>query len=168
MVDKRNPLGATGETVRNNVRRLRGREGSNFGYAELSRRLKATGRGIPELGLRRIEEGDRRVDVDDLMALAAALEVSPITLLMPPTADADESVDSVVGMLTARRLWRWLTAEMPLTGDTPSDVFGFIWRSVPKWLLGNEIQLVEAGLPPNRTYSVRKREQSLEGEDGND
>jgi hypothetical protein len=35
---------------------------------------KAPGRAIPELGLRRIEDGNRRMDVDDLMALAEALK----------------------------------------------------------------------------------------------
>ena len=71
-----------------------------------------------------------------------------------------------VGTVTARQLWRWLAAESPLTGDTPSDVFGFIWRSVPIWLLGTEYDLIESGLAPNRTYSVRRREQLRElGED---
>ena len=46
------------------------RERTNLGYAQLSRKLKEAGRAIPELGLRRIEDGDRRVDVDDLAALA--------------------------------------------------------------------------------------------------
>lgn len=84
MAERRNPLGPTGETVRANVIALRERK--NLTYAQLSRKLKAAGRAIPELGLRRIEDGNRRVDVDDLMALAEALEVWPIALLMPATA----------------------------------------------------------------------------------
>ena len=160
MAEKRNPLGPTGETLRANVIALRERK--NLTYAQLSRKLKAAGRPIPELGLRRIEDGDRRVDVDDLVALAAALEVSPITLLMPSTADADEIAATAVGAVTALRLWQWLAAEMPLAGDTPSDVFGFILRSVPNWLLGTEYELIESGASPNRTYSVRRREQLRE------
>ncbi len=169
MAEKRNPLAATGDTVRANVRRLR--EARSFGYAELARRLKATGRGIPELGLRRIEEGERRVDVDDLMALAAALEVSPSALLMPSTADGDEAVATAVGEVAARRLWNWLTGEMPLAGDTPSAVFGFISRSVPDWLLGTDYHLVETGLPPDKSYSVRRLDKVLDREmdtDGDD
>ncbi len=160
MADKRNPLAATGETVRANVRRLR--EASNLGYAELARRLKATGRGIPELGLRRIEEGERRVDADDLMALAVALDVSPITLLMPPTADADETTATAVGPVTALRLWQWLAAEMPLAGDTRRDVADFIVRSGPDWQLSIEYDLIESGAAPNWTYSVRRRRQLRE------
>lgn len=170
MADKRNPLAATGKTVSANVRRLR--EANNLGYAELARRLKATGRSIPELGLRRIEEAERRVDADDLMALAVALDVSPLTLLMPPTNSADDAIITATGTVTAGRLWRWLAAEAPLTGGTPSEVFGFIWRSVPNWLLGTEYNLVESGLSPNRTYSVRRPERQLrelgQNADGND
>lgn len=165
MDERRNPLGATGETVRANVKRLR--EQHHFGYAELSRRVKATGRTIPELGLRRIEEGRRRVDADDLMALAAALDVSPATLLMPLTDTADETIDTAVGPMTARQCWQWLSGSGPLS-ETPQDVFGFFWRAVPNWLLGNEIQLVESGLPPHRTHSVRRREQTTEVNRGDD
>ncbi|MCB0935578.1 MAG: helix-turn-helix transcriptional regulator [Mycobacterium sp.] len=165
MAEKRNPLAATGETVRVNIRRLR--EASNLGYAELARRVKSAGRGIPELGLRRIEEGERRVDVDDLMALAAALEVSPIALLMPSTTHGDETTATAVGEVTAHRFWNWLTGEMPLTGDAPSAVFGFISRSVPDWLLGTDYKLVEAGLSPRKEYSVRRPDKVLNRETSN-
>lgn len=62
-----------------NIKRIR--EGQKITYVELSERLAALGRHIPVLGLRRIERGERRVDVDDLMALAAAFGVEPIRLL---------------------------------------------------------------------------------------
>lgn len=150
---RRNPLGATGEAVRTNVRRLR--EAQNLGYAQLSRRLKTSGRAIPELGLRRIEDGERRVDADDLLALAAALNVSPTTLLMPKVVDADSPVETT-GLpegTTAERLWRWMTAATPLTGGTPSEFYGFISRSMPSWL-GTELEVIECGTRPNRTYRV--------------
>jgi hypothetical protein len=73
--------------------------------------------------------------------------------------------------MTALRLWQWLAAEMPLAGDTASDVFGFISGSVPGWLLGTEVDLIESGVLPNRTYWVRRREQLRElgtDSDGND
>jgi hypothetical protein len=52
-------------------------------FVELSERLSAAGRPIPVLGLRRIERGERRVDVDDLVALAVVFGVSPERLLRP-------------------------------------------------------------------------------------
>jgi transcriptional regulator with XRE-family HTH domain len=149
----------TAETVRANIKRLRKTQGLTL--RDLSDRLEQLVRPMGHNTISEIERGARRVDVDDLMAFAAALGVSPITLLMPPTDDADETTDTTVGEVTGRRLWRWLTAETPLSGDTASEVFAFIARSVPDWALGTDYQLVESGLSPNRTYSVRRREQQL-------
>jgi transcriptional regulator with XRE-family HTH domain len=157
---KKNPLGATGTTVADNIRRLR--TGQNLPYTELAARLDRLGRPIPLLGLRKLETYERRIDADDLVALAAALQVSPATLLTPPTAGPDATVDTAVGPVRAGRWWDWLTADRPLTGETVKDVFDFIWRSVPSWLIGNRIHLDETGLAPNKTYSVRKNEQFIE------
>ncbi|MDO3647671.1 helix-turn-helix domain-containing protein [Nocardia mangyaensis] len=90
MAEKKNPLGPTGETVRANIAHYRA--GLNLGYAELSRQLEALGRPIPVLGLSRIEKGERRVDADDLMALAVALNVSVLALLVPPSSRPDDEV----------------------------------------------------------------------------
>lgn len=76
------PLGPAGEALRENLKRIRSEE-RRYTFAELSKRLKDIGRPIPVLGLRRIEMGQRRVDVDDLMALALALDVPPVLLLLP-------------------------------------------------------------------------------------
>lgn len=123
------PLGPAGETVRANVKRLR--EHQNLGYSQLSRKLDEVGRSVPDLGLRRIETGERRVDADDLVALAAALGVSPIDLLLPGTPDPDNPAEFVAwgdnpeemvaapgedGRIPAGRLWQWLRADMPLPG----------------------------------------------------
>ena len=66
--------------------------------------------GNHRIGLRRIEDGDRR-DVDDLMALVGALDVSPITLLMPETAKENDLVE-MTGRLpqSAENVWDWLRA----------------------------------------------------------
>ncbi|MFC9874340.1 helix-turn-helix domain-containing protein [Nocardia salmonicida] len=92
MAEKKNPLGPTGETVRANI--ARHRAGLNLGYAELSRQLEALGRPIPVLGLSRIEKGERRVDADDLMALAVVLDVPPADLLLPYDVDKAEKVEA--------------------------------------------------------------------------
>ena len=68
MTLKKIDFGPTGVTVAENIRRLR--EDRNLGHTDLSRLLADHGRDIAPLGLRRIEEKTRRVDVDDLMALA--------------------------------------------------------------------------------------------------
>jgi transcriptional regulator with XRE-family HTH domain len=107
MAGKKSDLGPTGVNVTHAVRRLR--EARHLTYAELSRQLADMGREIPPLGLRRIESGERRVDADDLVALAAALNVSPITLLMPETAKRDEVVEVTARKPdTAGAVWDWL------------------------------------------------------------
>jgi hypothetical protein len=73
--------GPVGLNVARNVRRLR--EAAGYGYAELSRLLTDMGRPIPPLGIRHLEEGSRRVDVDELVMLATALQVAPMELLLP-------------------------------------------------------------------------------------
>jgi transcriptional regulator with XRE-family HTH domain len=53
----------------------------------LSERLAAHGRPMAVTAISRTEYRQRRVDVDDLIALAAALGVSPTALLLPARAD---------------------------------------------------------------------------------
>jgi len=73
-------LGPTTRRVATDVKRLRELHGLSF--AELERRLAEAGRPIPSLGLRNIEAGKRRIDVDELVALAEVLECGPVTLLI--------------------------------------------------------------------------------------
>lgn len=88
---KKNPLGPIGENVRLNVARYRAERG--LSYTRLSDRLANAGRPIPTLGLARLEKGERRVDADDLVALAEALEVTVEHLLAPQaTGDAGRVV----------------------------------------------------------------------------
>ena len=94
MAGKEIDLGPTGKQVKANVARVRRARGLSF--AELSRRLGEVGRPIPPLGLRRIEEGLRRVDVDDIFALATVLWVTPSILMLPATR-GDRSEERRVG-----------------------------------------------------------------------
>jgi len=130
MAGKKLELGVTGRAVAANVERLRGKEN----YTDLSRRLDKLGRDIPPLALRRIEDGTRRVDADDLVALAVALGVSPASLLMPnlETVSPDDLV-SITGWqvpINAAVVWRWLTAWEPLESETLAS---FIARALPSW-----------------------------------
>ncbi|WP_100524465.1 helix-turn-helix domain-containing protein [Mycobacteroides abscessus] len=141
-------LGATGETVRRNIRWIRDARG--ISGAELSQAVDRLGRPIPLLGIQRIEAGTRRVDVDDLMAIAVALGVSPASLLMPlrndaPGSDRDSAVPrpgdevqikdlvSITGWhkdITASWVWDWVTAAKPLVSGT---MLAFIRHGLPSW-----------------------------------
>jgi transcriptional regulator with XRE-family HTH domain len=50
---------------------------------DVSERLGQLGRLIHPSGITKIENGSRKVDVDDLAALASVFEVSPADLLQP-------------------------------------------------------------------------------------
>lgn len=106
MPEKRIDLDATGKVVAENVLRLR--TAQNLGHTELARRLEAVGRALPVLGLRRIEAGERRVDVDDLMALATVFNVSPVELLAPPLETGLTEV-TAKGSMHVEELRNWLS-----------------------------------------------------------
>ena len=79
------PLGATGETVRANIDMLRKAKG--FSTKTLSRELDAAGRPIEQSGVWRIVNGERQVDVDDLVAFSKVFGVRPEQLLVPWTCE---------------------------------------------------------------------------------
>lgn len=66
----------------------------------------------------KIECGDRRVDVDDLAALAAALNVSPARLLVPDVG-IDDDVHVVPGRaVPAWSAWQWATGQHSLAQES--------------------------------------------------
>lgn len=69
----RNHVGDLGRTMARNVRRLRTARG--LSTREMAALLAEQGRPIPATGVTRIEQFQRSVDVDDLAAIAAVLEV---------------------------------------------------------------------------------------------
>lgn len=78
----RGPLGPAGHNLQRNIRRLR--EQRLWSYREVEERLAQAGRVIPVLELSAIDAGQRRVDVDDLVALAAVFDLGVEELLHPP------------------------------------------------------------------------------------
>lgn len=122
--------GPTASTVSANVKRLRDRR--NLTLRGLARKLSDVGRPLNHSSVDQIEKGTRRVDVDDLMALAAALEVSPITLLMPAETEPSTIVDAtgVGDNVSAELLWDWLNASKPLRGV----VMAFWADALPSWM----------------------------------
>lgn len=119
MAGKKSELGPTGATAAHNVKRLRNRQGLT--YVDLAARLESVGRPIPTLGLRRIEAGERRIDVDDLVALAYCLGANANALLFPPT---NENVIEIsgAGMQPAWEVWNWANGKSPINFDATADV----------------------------------------------
>jgi transcriptional regulator with XRE-family HTH domain len=138
------PLGPTGETVRANIIRLRAYQ--RLGYTELSERLKDIDKPITPMGLRRIENGGRRVDTDDLFALAVALGVSPTTLLVPDAYVGDEEV-AVTGVTegsNAEQLWKWMRIEESIDPDPEAELLDFWMAALPMWKKRQTIKRIKA------------------------
>jgi transcriptional regulator with XRE-family HTH domain len=101
--------------VRNNVRRLR-TNAAPIGDAVLEQTLRALAEKLASsshpLALNTISEiqnGARRVDVDDLVALAAALHVSPISLLLPDVYEVGDMVELPgIGSVEVEKAWAWM------------------------------------------------------------
>ncbi|MEE2058261.1 helix-turn-helix domain-containing protein [Rhodococcus artemisiae] len=133
-------LGPTGVHVARNVQRLR--ETRNLSFADLSRELAKIGRHIPTLGLRKIESLRRRVDTDDLVALAIVFDVSPATLLMPHAYDMEEwstgrsALTDPDAKYRFEVVWDWLVADAPLVvgAESPNgrQMHAFRLNAVPE------------------------------------
>jgi transcriptional regulator with XRE-family HTH domain len=90
MATRRVEIGPAGEVVRAQVAALR-KDHLGLTLRDLSERMTAVGWPMAHNTISEIERGARRVDVDDLCALAGALGVSPGYLLgadMPPHSEA--------------------------------------------------------------------------------
>ncbi len=132
--------GDTTETVSTNLARLRA--GYRMSLRDLSDALGAVGLTISAQSLSAIEKGSTAITVDQLTALSAVLNVSPVALLMPWTEDGYEPDVALAG--TGRvypvDVWEWLTALRPLDQPVPSEqqnvaaVLAFRNRNRPPWV----------------------------------
>jgi 8-oxo-dGTP diphosphatase len=134
------PLGPIGGYLIENLKALRGRTT----YQELSARLTELGRPIPTLGLSRIEKGNRRVDVADLVALSIALDVNPVALLLPANMGPDNEIELTEGLRVKASVARdWLNGRVPLP---QADVITWPRRPVQYHVHESEIEAVQRQL----------------------
>jgi 8-oxo-dGTP diphosphatase len=122
------PLGPVGGYLIENLTDLRNRR--QMTYKDLAGRLKELGRPIPTLGLSRIERGERRVDADDLVALALALGVNPSALLLPRDTAPDELIELTTAyQAVARDAWNWADARAALPFGGPGTRSAMDWQA---------------------------------------
>ena len=108
-------IGPIGRRLAGNILALRKARGLN--QPQLARRMQDQGRAVHATVVSKVEQLDRRVDVDDLVALAIALGVSPNRLLLPPAAD-DSAVELASELtVAASEAWPWARGVKPLNAD---------------------------------------------------
>jgi transcriptional regulator with XRE-family HTH domain len=110
-----NPAGQTNEVVAANLRKVR--QSTGVDLRELSARIKTTGRVISPSALSKIENGDRRVDVDDLTVFAYALETTPAALLTPASEEAQAPAGVPDGQFTPEEVQAWIQGTVKLTTE---------------------------------------------------
>lgn len=82
---------------------------------DLAEELNRLGHPMLPSAITKIENRQRRVDVDDLVALAVALNVSPSRLLLPPHDEPAYKVDLTPSTTVPRTdAWAWALGEEPL------------------------------------------------------
>jgi transcriptional regulator with XRE-family HTH domain len=124
--------GATAQRVAGNLRRLR--EARGFSLRGLSKELMDKfGWDLSADAINKIENGRereagapapkqiRRVDVDDLVALALALNVSPSDLLLPPSADANKIHLTPTYEVSSSTAWQWAAGQRTAMDWEPGD-----------------------------------------------
>lgn len=109
MPNDRIPAGPVARRVAANVRQLRKLRGLDLSH--VADRMKALGRPAAVGALSKLELGQRRVDVDDLVALAIALDTTPNRLLL-----TEQARDGEVGLAptitwTERAAWQWASGQ---------------------------------------------------------
>jgi len=101
------------------------RELARLSQGDVVKRLKALDVRIGQATIARLETGTRRTSVDDLLAIAAAIGVSPLHLL---AASFTHDTVKVTPKLEAgpQRMRQWLKGEMPLWGTDEERFFELV------------------------------------------
>jgi len=104
------------ELVRMTLRRQRSLRG--WTQKQLAERLAKSGYPRSQTDVSRLESGERGLSVDDLVALACALNVSPVRLLEGAFLDSPPDVAVTSGVVVPYRRFRsWLRGGKPLPAD---------------------------------------------------
>jgi transcriptional regulator with XRE-family HTH domain len=106
------------EIVPVRIRELREKHG--WSQADLTRVLNQFGAGLDRSQVARVEQGPdkRRIQIDELVLFALALDTSLVSLLFPPGDDDRVALTpdgaSMRGSATAKEARAWARGQMPL------------------------------------------------------
>lgn len=108
------------ERVASNMAALR-TAGQPMRQSDVAERLAELGRPMGASALSKMEQGDRRIDVDDLVALALALRVSPLRLLLGDETAVTVKLTPEVEV-SAADAWDWALGSRPLAESYPPEM----------------------------------------------
>ncbi|MBA8975547.1 MULTISPECIES: helix-turn-helix domain-containing protein [Streptomyces] len=153
---KHSERGPVGDQVAENLARLR-RETT----AELAAAVTKLGVPMTASTITKIETQKRRITVDELVALAAALGVSPVTLMLPPEGDQTETV-RLAERLTVpgwREAWRWMHGLTPLVARKRVPVSGLSWLATNRpYVTEEELAKIMFAAPATIAVEVLEEE----------
>ncbi|MFJ4672993.1 helix-turn-helix domain-containing protein [Kitasatospora purpeofusca] len=121
--------GTAGRLVADNLRRLR--EARGLSLRALAEQIRAVGGSLSADAINKIENGRtfpagspqpkqvRRVDTEDLVVLADALNVSPLDLLLPPRANDEPFSITGERSVASRTAWQWALGQRPAVDGEP-------------------------------------------------
>lgn len=136
-----NEVGPVGRRAAQNLERLR--DSRRLSQGDLASAVERLGRPMTRQIVSKAEAGERRIDVDDLVAFAVALDTSTNRLLLPGTADAADPVDLAPrAAASALQAWRWARGIEPLY-EIPAPDEPLLFRS------DREAQFVRENQPDN-------------------
>lgn len=108
-----NEVGPSGQRAARNLEQLR--EGRRLSQDELAALAGRVGRPMTRQIVSKTEAAGRRIDVDDLVAFAVALDTTPNRLLLPGSASDAEPVELTPEVrVPALDAWKWATGDEPL------------------------------------------------------
>ncbi|MBX9921675.1 MAG: helix-turn-helix domain-containing protein [Mycolicibacterium frederiksbergense] len=162
MAGREPDYGETAKTVAKNIAAVR--EARGLTYTQLSDRLRTDFEWmLTPVAIRRIEDCQRRVTVDDLMAIAVVLDVSPASLLMPELTTVTESdhvkVTGHSKPIPAPLIWRWLTGSRALHDQKAG---AFLDRALPAWERDRRYKAIDSAM--SRNLGPRKTIEAADGD----
>lgn len=113
-----NELGPAGGRLAENVKAIR--ERLPLTTEQLAERVTGLGRPMRANTITKIEKGQRRVDIDDAVALAIALRVNLTTLVLPYTTKGTAQLTETT-TIGASEAWDWADGKRPLRVPADDD-----------------------------------------------
>ncbi len=125
-------IGPTGQRVAKNVEQLR----DGVSQARLAQLVEDAGRPMTPQIIGKIERLERRIDVDDLVTLAIALDTTPNRLLLPRAADSGTVELTPAVSVSALDAWKWATGEEPLSREyAPPERRNLVTDDRERWFV---------------------------------